>query len=651
MGLLETIEHPADLRELTHQELAGLAREIRDFLIEKVSHTGGHLGPNLGAVELTLALHRVFESPRDRILWDTGHQAYVHKILTGRRSAFDGLRQKDGLSGYPSAAESEHDIIENSHASTALSYADGLAKAYQLRGVRDRAVVAVVGDGALTGGMAWEAINNIAAAGDRPVIIVINDNGRSYAPTIGGLATHLATLRTSQGYERFLATVKQALHTTPLVGPPLYGALHGAKKGIKDIVAPQGMFEDLGLKYVGPIDGHDTAAVEAALRQAENFGGPVAVHCLTTKGQGYRPAEDDTIDHFHAVRTIDPATGRPAKPSGRSWTSVFSDEIVSIGTESPDVVAVTAAMLDPTGLQMFQRAFPDRVFDVGIAEQHAVTSAAGLAMGGLHPVVAIYSTFLNRAFDQLLMDVALHRCGVTFVLDRAGITGDDGPSHNGMWDLSILQVVPGLRICAPRDADTLRTGLREAVAVTDGPTIIRFPKGEVGPAVPAVATVEGMDLLYRGDTEDVLVVAVGAMAGTCVEAAELLARQGIGASVVDPRWVKPVNDAIPRLAERHRLVVTVEDSGEAGGVGSAVAQHLREAGVTTPMKVFGIPQRFLPHGKRAEILRECGLTANNIFLTVVEHVAGLNGAGGAAMTQDGGTVQPASVHATGSVGR
>ncbi|GAA2102031.1 1-deoxy-D-xylulose-5-phosphate synthase [Actinomadura alba] len=618
MGLLDTIDGPRDLDGLTTQELVRLSREIRDFLIEKVARTGGHLGPNLGAVELTLALHRVFDSPRDRILWDTGHQAYVHKILTGRRAGFDRLRQKNGLSGYPSAAESEHDIIENSHASTALSYADGLAKADELRGVRDRAVVAVIGDGALTGGMAWEALNNIAAAPDRPVVIVINDNGRSYSPTIGGLASHLAALRTTRGYEKFLASAKETLTTTPVVGPALYSALHGAKKGLKDIIAPQGMFEDLGLKYVGPIDGHDIEAMENALRMARDFGGPVAVHCLTTKGRGYRPAEDDRVDHFHAVRVIDPATGRPSRPAGRSWTSVFASELVEIGEARPDVVAITAAMLHPTGLEKFQQAFPDRVFDVGIAEQHAVTSAAGLAMGGTHPVVAIYSTFLNRAFDQLVMDVALHRCGVTLVLDRAGVTGDDGASHNGMWDLSILQVVPGLRICAPRDADTLRAGLREAVAVEDAPTLLRFPKGEIGPPVPAVDTVEGMDVLSRGTTEDVLVVAVGAMARECVELAGLLEAQGIGATVVDPRWVMPVNEAIPRLAGRHRLVVTVEDSGRAGGVGSAVAQALQAADVATPVRSFGIPPHFLEHGKRADILKDCGLTAHQLFLAVIE---------------------------------
>ncbi|GAA3947207.1 1-deoxy-D-xylulose-5-phosphate synthase [Actinomadura viridis] len=658
MGLLEKIERPRDLDGLTHQELAGLSREIRDFLIEKVARTGGHLGPNLGAVELTLALHRVFDSPRDRILWDTGHQSYVHKMLTGRREGFDRLRQKGGLSGYPSAAESDHDIIENSHASTALSYADGLAKAYRLRGVRDRAVVAVIGDGALTGGMAWEALNNIAAAQDRPVIIVINDNGRSYSPTIGGLATHLAALRTTRGYEKFLASAKETLNTTPVVGPALYSALHGAKKGLKDILAPQGMFEDLGLKYVGPIDGHDTEALENALRMARDFGGPVAVHCLTTKGHGYRPAEDDQLDHFHGVGVIDPVTGKPTKPAGRSWTSVFADELVEVGTEREDVVAITAAMLHPTGLHKFQKAFPDRVFDVGIAEQHAVTSAAGLALGGLHPVVAVYATFLNRAFDQVLMDVALHKCGVTFVLDRAGVTGDDGASHNGMWDLSILQVVPGLRVCAPRDADTLRAGLREAVEVDEAPTVVRFPKGALAEPVPAIGTAGGMDVLARGGTEDVLVVSVGAMAGECVELAGLLEAQGIGATVVDPRWVKPVNEEIPRLAARHRLVVTVEDGGRSGGVGAAVAQALQAAGVDTPVRTFGIPQRFLDHGKRPDLLTECGLTAHQLFLAVVDQIPGADTAAapdGAAAPDEirpyDQSARPAAARATGKVNR
>ena len=622
MGLLESIRGPRDLRRLDRAQLDALAAEIREFLVSSVARTGGHLGPNLGAVELTLALHRVFDSPRDRILWDTGHQAYVHKIVTGRADGFVALRRKGGLSGYPSQSESDHDVIENSHASTSLSYADGLAKAYQLRGLVDRHVVAVIGDGALTGGMSWEALNNIAAGDDRRLVVVVNDNERSYANTIGGLAHHLATLRTTRGYERFLEWGKQVLGRTPVVGGPIFETLHGLKKGIKDIVAPQGMFEDLGLKYIGPVDGHDVEAVEHALRRARGFHGPVLVHCITTKGKGYEHATKDLADNFHSIGVIDPETGQPLAPSGSTpWTEVFGKELVSIGEDRPDVVAITAAMLLPTGLGPFAERFPQRVFDVGIAEQHATTSAAGLAMGGMHPVVAIYATFLNRAFDQVVMDVALHRCGVTFVLDRAGITGEDGASHHGMWDLSVLQVVPGLRIAAPRDATTLREELREAVAFEDAPTVVRFPKGAVGADLPAVAREGGVDVLRRGAADDVLLVSVGAMAETCLEVAERCERQGIGVTVVDPRWVKPVPDQLVEMARRVRTVVTVEDGVRAGGVGGAVAQALRDARVTTPLVDFGIPSRFLDHGKRAEVLAEIGLTAQDIARKIVEAVA------------------------------
>ncbi|OMI41343.1 1-deoxy-D-xylulose-5-phosphate synthase [Streptomyces sparsogenes] len=620
MPLLESVRGPGDLKPLTEEQLAELAGEIREFLIHAVARTGGHLGPNLGVVELSIALHRVFDSPVDRILWDTGHQSYVHKLLTGRQD-FSKLRGKGGLSGYPSRAESEHDVIENSHASTVLGWADGLAKANEVLGRTDRHVVAVIGDGALTGGMAWEALNNIAAARDRPLIIVVNDNERSYAPTIGGLANHLATLRTTDGYERFLAWGKDVLERTPVVGRPLYESLHGAKKGFKDAFAPQGMFEDLGLKYLGPIDGHDIAAVESALRRARRFSGPVLVHCLTEKGRGYRPALEDEADRFHTVGAMDPLTCAPLAPSGgRSWTSVFGEEMVRIGADRPDVVALTAAMLGPVGLTGFARAYPERVWDVGIAEQHAAVCAAGLATGGLHPVVAVYATFLNRAFDQVLMDVALHKCGVTFVLDRAGVTGTDGPSHNGMWDMSVLQVVPGLRIAAPRDADQLRAQLREALDVDDAPTVVRFPKESVGEPVPALARVGGMDVLRHGGPEpadrggggDVLLVVAGAMARVGLEAAELLAERGIGATVVDPRWVKPVDPALPGLAARHRAVAVVEDNSRTGGVGTAVAQALRDAEVDLPVRAFGIPEAFLPHAKRGEVLADIGLTPAEI---------------------------------------
>ncbi|PRH76448.1 1-deoxy-D-xylulose-5-phosphate synthase [Streptomyces solincola] len=625
MALLTRITGPRDLDRLSPEMLEQLAAEIRTFLVDAVSKTGGHLGPNLGVVELTIALHRVFESPKDRILWDTGHQSYVHKLLTGRQD-FSKLKMKGGLSGYPARAESEHDVIENSHASTVLGWADGLAKANQILR-RDDHVVAVIGDGALTGGMAWEALNNIAEAKDRPLVIVVNDNERSYAPTIGGLANHLATLRTTDGYERFLARTKDLLDRTPVVGRPLYETLHGAKKGLKDFIAPQGMFEDLGLKYVGPIDGHDIEALESALVRAKRFGGPVIVHCLTEKGRGYQPALQDEADRFHAVGKIHPDTGLPISSSGADWTSVFADEMVELGREREDVVAITAAMLQPVGLDKFAKHFPDRVFDVGIAEQHGAVSAAGLATAGLHPVFAVYATFLNRAFDQVLMDVALHKCGVTFVLDRAGVTGTDGASHNGMWDLSILQVVPGLRIAAPRDADQVRAQLREAVAVKDAPTVVRYSKGAVGPAVEAVGTVGGMDVLREPgtDTPDVLLVSVGALAPMCLEIAELLQAQGITTTVVDPRWVKPVDAALPPLAAGHRVVVTVEDNGRVGGVGSAIAQALRDAGVDLPLRDFGIPQRFLDHASRGEVMAEIGLTAPDIARQVTGLVSTLDG--------------------------
>jgi 1-deoxy-D-xylulose-5-phosphate synthase len=615
VALLTRIRGPRDLDHLTPGQLTALAEEIRGFLVDAVSKTGGHLGPNLGVVELTIALHRVFDSPKDRILFDTGHQSYVHKLLTGRQD-FSELRVRGGLSGYPSRAESDHDVIENSHASTVLGYADGLAKANEIQGLKDRHVVAVIGDGALTGGMAWEALNNIAEAQDRPLIIVVNDNERSYSPTIGGLANHLATLRTTQGYERFLSWGKDALQRTPVVGQSLFETLHGAKKGLKDFIAPQGMFEDLGLKYLGPIDGHDEQALESALKRAKGFGGPVIVHCLTQKGRGYSAAEQNEEDRFHAVGVIHPDTGLPVKTAGQDWTSVFGEEMVALGRERQDLVAITAAMLHPVGLGPFAKAFPDRIFDVGIAEQHAAVSAAGLATGGLHPVVAVYATFLNRAFDQVLMDVALHRCGVTFVLDRAGVTGTDGASHNGMWDMSILQVVPGLRLAAPRDADQLRAQLAEALDVDDAPTVLRFPKAVVGPPIPAVESIDGVDVLLRtaepGDAPDVLLVAVGTMAPACLDAAALLTAHGLSATVVDPRWVKPIPAALTGLAARHRLVVTVEDNGRVGGVGASVAQALRDADIDVPTRELGIPQEFLAHAARGEILDDIGLTGPGI---------------------------------------
>ena len=629
MTLLERINGPEDLRGLTQDQLAILAAEIRDVLVETVTRTSGHLGPNLGVVELTIALHRVFDSPKDKLVFDTGHQSYVHKLLTGRFKDFHTLRQPGGLSGYPSQAESEHDLVENSHASTSLSYADGMAKAYRLRGEHDRTVVAVIGDGALTGGMAWEALNNIAVARDSKIVIVVNDNGRSYQPTIGGLASHLASIRMSQRYENVLDLIKTSVTRTPLVGQPLYGALHGAKKGLKDFLQPQVLFEDLGIKYIGPIDGHDELMTEHALRKAAEYNGPVLVHAITRKGFGYPLAEQNEEDCLHQVPAAPkkPATqANPAAPAPakRQWSDVFSDEMVAIGARRPDVVAITAAMLHPVGLAQFKAAYPDRVYDVGIAEQHGMTMAAGLAMAGLHPVVSLYATFLNRAFDQLLMDVALHKLPVTVTLDRAGVTGPDGASHNGMWDGSILQVVPGLKIAAPRDASRISELLNEAIRVADGPTLLRWPKGTVGVEAEAVGKLGAMDVLAvpaDGAAKDVLLLGAGPMAVTCVEVANRLEDHGIGVTVVDPRWVKPVDEAVIEAARAHRLVAVVEDNGRAGGFGDAVARLLRDHDVDVPVKTFGLPQEFLTHGVREQILEAAGLSPQHLARQLTEAVA------------------------------
>ncbi len=635
MALLDTIHGPQDVRALPPEALGRLAAEIRAFLVDSVSRTGGHLGPNLGVVELTIALHRVFDSPRDTIVFDTGHQAYVHKLLTGRRD-FSLLRSKGGLSGYPSRAESDHDVVENSHASTSLSWADGIAKARRLTGRRDRHTVAVIGDGALTGGMAWEALNNIAADKDLPLVVVVNDNERSYGRTQGGLADHLATLRTTQGYEHLLDWGKSALARTPVIGGVMYGAVHGMKKGLKDIVAPQGLFEDLGLKYVGPIDGHDEQAVESALRRARAFGGPVLVHVLTKKGKGYAPARADEADRFHAVDRINPETGLPLQVKGRIWTDEFSDALVELAESRPDLVAITAAMLIPVGLEEFARRHPDRVFDVGIAEQHAVTMAAGLAFGGMHPVVCVYATFLNRAFDQLLMDCALHHAGVTFVLDRAGVTGSDGASHNGMWDMSITGLVPGLHLSAPRDATQLHRALREAVDVDDAPTVLRFSKQNPPPDIPALRCEGSVEVIYEPDPAattrraadppvagkegaadvDVLLVGLGEMAAVAVAVAEKLAGNGVAARVVDPRWCLPVPDDLVRLARRAPAVAVIEDNLVVGGVGSQIELALREAGGTAPVHLYGIPKQFLGHASRSEVLEQIRLTPDAVADTL-----------------------------------
>ncbi|WP_225729601.1 MULTISPECIES: 1-deoxy-D-xylulose-5-phosphate synthase [unclassified Nocardia] len=581
---LGRVDCPEDLRRLPADLLPALADRIRELIIDTVLGAGGHLGPNLGVVELTIALHRVFESPRETILFDIGHQAYAHKILTGRRDGFvRGLRRPGGLSGYPSRNESAHDVIENSHASAALGYADGIAKARALQGCRDRAVVAVVGDGALTGGMAYEALNNIGAAPHRPVIVVLNDNGLSYSPTTGAIADHLARLRDGRA-----------------VGPNL--------------------FEQLGFAYLGPVDGHDIGALESALRRAKRLGGPALVHAVTVKGKGYPPARADA-ERMHSTG----ARGGSAAKSV-AWTDIFADELVRIGAERADVVAITAAMPEPTGLARFAERFPQRCYDVGIAEQHAVASAAGLATAGLHPVVAIYSTFLNRAFDQLLLDVALHRLPVTLVLDRAGVTGPDGPSHHGMWDLSLFATVPGIRVAAPRDAARLRELVGEAIADWRGPTAVRFPKASVGHDIPALERDGGLDVLHRADGRDVLLVAIGPLAGPCLDVAARLRELGIDASVVDPRWVLPISERLVAAAGCHRLVVVAEDNTRAGGIGAALTRALAEAGQRVPVHALGLPHRFLEQGNRSELLAAAGLTPGSILSAVLSAGAGRLGA-------------------------
>ncbi|OYO02320.1 1-deoxy-D-xylulose-5-phosphate synthase [Enemella evansiae] len=621
MPLLDRIKDPRDLRDLSRAELDQLAGEIRAFLVSNVSRTGGHLGPNLGVVELTIALHRVFDSPHDPFVFDTGHQSYVHKILTGRQDDFPTLRQLGGLSGYPCRAESEHDWVESSHASSSLSWAEGMAKGFRLQ-ESSRRVIAVIGDGALTGGMAWEAVNNIAVQRDLPLIMIANDNGRSYTPTVGGLASHLTALRTDKRYEQGLDFLKRSISGTPLVGRAAYEWLHGVKIGLKDVLAPQGLFADLGMKYVGPIDGHDLGALERALQQAKGFGGPVIVHVITEKGRGFKAAEENEEDRFHSIGQIDEITGEPLSSSSKeSWTDVFSTELVDIGRERPDVVAVTAAMLYPTGLHRFAAAFPDRTFDVGIAEQHALTSAAGLSATGLHPVVGLYSTFLNRAFDQLLMDVALHKESVTLVLDRAGITGTDGPSHNGMWDSSILSMVPGLWLTAPRDGTRLREALRRAVEIEGAPSVIRYSKDKMPADIEAVRHLDGVDVLSESERPEVLVVAHGQFAGMGMEVGERLSQQGIGVTVVDPLWALPVNPALIELARAHQLVITLEDSGLVGGLGSRLSQELRANDVWVPLREFAIRQEFLDPGSRSEVLEDLGLTSQQVARYAVEFVA------------------------------
>jgi len=624
VSLLENIHGPRDLDKLSEVQLVELAEEIRRFLVTEVSKTGGHLGPNLGVVELTIAIHSVFDSPKDSIVFDTGHQSYVHKLLTGRQD-FSRLRQRGGLAGYPQRSESPHDIVESSHASSSLSWADGISRAFTMTGQDDRHVVAVVGDGALTGGMTWEALNNISDDNARRLVIVVNDNGRSYAPTIGGMARFLNDVRTRRSYRNLYASSKRLFDLFGGPGRALYRGIRGGTHGfLSRFTNNEALYSNLDIKYIGPIHGHDLHAMREALEQAKNYGAPVIVHAITQKGKGYEPALHDVADQFHAVGQIDPETGEPVEVSSKpSWTSVFSDEIVAIADENPRIVGITAAMLRPTGLHKLAEKYPTRVFDVGIAEQHAVTSAAGLAFGGLHPVVALYATFINRAFDQVLMDVALHKAGVTFVLDRAGVTGPDGPSHHGMWDLAILQVIPHIRLAAPRDATRLREELREAVVIEDAPTVVRFSKGSVGSEIEAVRrTSDGVDVLREAAHKDVLIITVGAFASLGMQVAERLAAQGIGATVVDPRWVVPVPASVIDFARDHRIVVSIEDGVRVGGIGTRIRQDLRDAGVDTAVTELGLPDEFLDHATREEILESVGLTPQKIARDLVAQVLG-----------------------------
>ena len=623
MSILDRINGPEDLKTLKDTEVVELAQDIRDFLISKVAKTGGHLGPNLGVVETTIAIHRVFDSPKDSVIFDTGHQSYVHKLLTGRKD-FDNLRSKDGLAGYPQRSESVHDIVESSHASSSISWGDGIAKAYRLTEQNDRYVIVVVGDGALTGGMTWEALNNISDDNDRKLIIVVNDNGRSYAPTIGGLARYLNGIRTERIYRRLYRLSRKVFYKFGMPGRMAYSTLRGAAKGLLGTFAPKGIFPNLDLKYIGPVNGHDLNAMEEALSQAKKYANPVIVHAITQKGKGYEPAVSDEADQFHAVGQIDPDTGKAVGDSGKqSWTGVFADEMVEIAGRKKNVIGITAAMLIPVGLHKFADKFPDRVFDVGIAEQHAVTSAAGMSFGGLHPVVAVYATFMGRAFDQVLMDVALHKAGVTFVLDRAGVTGPDGASHHGMWDLAMLQIVPGIRIASPRDGTRLVEELNEAIEISDGPTVIRFPKGSVSQEIPAVRRLaDGVDVLLESPAKDVLILTVGSMAHMGLQVAKMLADQGIGTTVIDPRWVIPVPESVVELASKHRLVVTIEDGIRVGGIGTRVRQDLRAAQVDTALSEIGLPDEFLEHASRDEILDRVGLNAQDISREIVAQVLG-----------------------------
>lgn len=626
MTILDSVHCPQDVKALSDAELSTLADEVRARLIEKVSVTGGHLGPNLGVVELTIALHRVFDSPREPIVFDTSHQSYVHKMLTGRADMFDTLRQKGGLSGYTSRSESEHDWTESSHASASISIVDGLSKGFAMRGEGHRNVVAVVGDGALTGGMCWEALNNLSADKKRNAVIVVNDNGRSYSPTIGGFSKNLGAIRAQHGYDELMEQGKKTLKSMGWVGERAFEALHAVKEGVKSTVLPTEMFPELGMKYIGPVNGHDLSALQRSFAYARDYEGPIIVHVVTEKGHGFAPAVNEPKDQMHSTGAIDPVTGVPLGASQPGWTAAFSEELIAAGERRKDIVAITAAMAGPTGLTPFADKFPSRFFDVGIAEQHAITSSVGLALAGFHPVVALYSTFLNRAFDQLLMDAALIHQPVTIVLDRAGVTGSDGASHNGVWDMAIASIVPGIHIAAPRDGARLRELFREAIEISTGPSVVRFPKGNLLDDMEAVDSLaDGVDILYyspdadAGDASpDVLMVSIGAMSARTLGAAKLLADESVNVTVVDPRWIAPVPRSIVALAADHDLVVTVEDGTIRGGIGSLISEALSAAEVDTPLRRLAFPNYFPLHGSRGEVLEEVGLTPEGIHESVME---------------------------------
>ena len=637
--LLDTVHTPADLRRLNYAQLDQLAVEVRDFIVNAVAVTGGHLGSNLGVVELTFALHRVFDSPKDYLLWDTGHQAYVHKIVTGRAAEFTNLRQPGGLSGYPSAKESEHDIIENSHASTVLSYAHGIANSLKATHQQDRRVVAVIGDGSMTGGMAYEALNNLGHSNSR-VLIVLNDNGRSYAPTISGLTRTVSKIRTMPSYARGKQKSERIINNLPLVGDLSRRTIKGVKAALREVVdEPHAFFETLGVRYVGPVDGHNVAELEKALADAAGYEGAIVLHVLTQKGKGYSFAEDDVEKNLHDVPPLfDPLTGAvspaPSEAPTKTWTNQFTESVLAIARENPNMHAITAAMPGPTGLLSFEAEHPDRFHDVGIAEQHAVTMAAGMAMGGLQPIVALYSTFLTRAIDQATYDVGMHQQSVVFALDRAGITGDDGPSHHGVLDMVLLSKVPGITMFAPSSAQELDVQLRTAMNIKNGPSSIRYARGvarqvdatQVGSGFNARKTVTP-GIIESSAADDnksnVCILAVGRLLEAAEGAAAMLRAEGIGTTVWDPRCVKPLDPQMIDDAARHALVVTVEDGLRDGGIGSYMADAITEARLAShsaagPIVIIGVPNRFIPQGKPARILSDLGLDAAGIYATVIK---------------------------------